>query len=243
MDFSPLYQPFEHADTWLSGLLAGSPVLVALALAAVLGLRHASDPDHLVAVTSLVAMRDRDVRSGVWVGACWGAGHGAVLVALGAPLVLTHASAPAWLEARAETAIGCVTILLALRVLWRWLRGGYRAAPHRHGTDTHRHLHRGCGGHGHVRTVREAVGLGVLHGLGGSGGVLVILIAGMPSTTAAVAALLVYAPMTAVSMALFTGAYSWAFTRTLVQPVYRGVLVPASAAFSLVFGLWYAGLV
>lgn len=243
MDLSPLYEPFEHADTWLSELLVGSPVLVALALAAVLGLRHASDPDHLVAVTSLVASRDRDVRSGVWVGACWGAGHGVVLVALGAPLVLTHAGAPTWLETRAETAIGCVTILLALRVLWRWLRGGYRTGPHSHGAEMHRHVHGGSGGHGHVRTVHEAVGLGMLHGLGGSGGVVVVLIAGMPNMTASVVALLVYAPMTALSMALFTGAYSWAFTRTLVQPVYRGVLVPWSAAFSLVFGLWYAGLV
>jgi len=241
MSFDSLYQPLEHADSWLSGLLNGSPLLVALAVAAVLGLRHASDPDHLVAVTSIVASRDGDVRSGMWIGAWWGVGHGLVLLLLGAPLLMSRATMPAWLGDGAETAIGLVTIALALRVLIKWVRGGYRAAPHSHGDEVHRHLRR-AGAHDHGRTAREALGLGALHGLGGSGAVVLLLIAGMPNAVVALGALLLYAPVTAISMAFCTGAYSWVLTRDLVQPLYRRILIPAFAAFSLLFGLWYAGL-
>ena len=55
MNFDFLFRPFEHIDAWLTGLFSGAPLLVALAIAFALGLRHACDPDHLVAVTSLVA--------------------------------------------------------------------------------------------------------------------------------------------------------------------------------------------
>ena len=55
MDFEFLFHPVEEVDAWLTGLFSGAPLLVALGIALVLGVRHASDPDHLVAVTSLVA--------------------------------------------------------------------------------------------------------------------------------------------------------------------------------------------
>lgn len=51
MDFTALCGPLEALDAWLPGLLSGQPLLVALGIAFVLGLRHASDPDHLVAAT------------------------------------------------------------------------------------------------------------------------------------------------------------------------------------------------
>ena len=61
-------------DAWLTELIEGAPLLVALAGAFLLGLRHATDPDHLVAVTSLVAADDGDVRGARSLGAWWGLG-------------------------------------------------------------------------------------------------------------------------------------------------------------------------
>lgn len=55
MSFEFLFEPVEGIDAWLTGLFEGAPLLVALGIAFVLGLRHASDPDHLVALTSIVA--------------------------------------------------------------------------------------------------------------------------------------------------------------------------------------------
>ena len=69
-----LFEPFEALDAWLTSLIEGAPLLVALAIAFVLGLRHASDPDHLVAVTSLVAADQGDVKAATRLGAWWGLG-------------------------------------------------------------------------------------------------------------------------------------------------------------------------
>ena len=83
MSFEFLFRPVEDLDALLSGMFAGAPLLVALGLAFALGLRHASDPDHLVAVTSIVAADDGDSRGAIRLGAWWGAGHAVTLLALG----------------------------------------------------------------------------------------------------------------------------------------------------------------
>jgi high-affinity nickel permease len=75
-----LFQPFESADQWLTNLFVGSPFLVALGIAFLLGLRHASDPDHLVAVTSLVASDGSDTRAAARLGTWWGLGHATILI-------------------------------------------------------------------------------------------------------------------------------------------------------------------
>ena len=73
MDFEFLFRPVEEVDAWLTGLFSGAPLLVALGIALVLGLRHASDPDHLVAVTSLVAADGGDTARRHPARACGGA--------------------------------------------------------------------------------------------------------------------------------------------------------------------------
>ena len=86
MSFDFLYHPIESLDESLTNLFEGAPLLVALGLAFLLGLRHASDPDHLVAVTSLVTAEDADTRSAARLGGWWGAGHAFTLLAIGIPL-------------------------------------------------------------------------------------------------------------------------------------------------------------
>src|SRR5918996_3963540 len=112
MDFEFLFTPLEELDAWLTGLLDGAPLLVALGVAFVLGLRHASDPDHLVATTSLVAADGGDARGAVRLGAWWGIGHAAALMAIGLPLIFLKEQLPAWLEGGAEKTIGAVILLL-----------------------------------------------------------------------------------------------------------------------------------
>jgi ABC-type nickel/cobalt efflux system permease component RcnA len=247
MDFSPLFTPFEQADAWLQGLLSGAPFLVAMAIALALGLRHASDPDHLVAVSSLVAAEGGETRSAARLGGWWGAGHAGALLAIGLPLIFLKSAMPAWIEQAAERAVGVIILLLALRVVVKWIRGDFRARSHRHPADAghgHRHLHHSDEpDHRHrVRTPRQAAGIGVLHGLAGTGAVVLLLIAALPTQLEAAAALLLFAPVTAVSMTVCTTAFAWILTRPLVAPVYRTVLIPAFGLFGLVFGAWYAGL-
>jgi high-affinity nickel permease len=252
MNFHFLFEPVEGLDAWLTGLFDGAPLLVALGIAFVLGLRHASDPDHLVAVTSLVAADGGDARAATRLGAWWGLGHAATLLLVGLPLIFLKAKLPGWLESGAEKAVGVVILLLAARVMLKWVRGDYRVSAHRHEPGTsdaphgrRRHLRRGPGRghrHVHVRSAGQAFSIGVLHGLAGTGAVVLLLIAALPAQLEAAAALAVFAPMSVASMALCTTAFAWVLTRPVVEPVYRTVLIPALGLFGLLFGLWYAGL-
>jgi high-affinity nickel permease len=237
----------ESLDNLLSGLFDGAPFLVAIGIALLLGLRHASDPDHLVAVTSLVAAEDGDTRKAARLGAWWGIGHASALVALGIPLIAFKTELPAWLESGAERTIGVVILVLATRVIVKWARGDYRASSHAHdhGHRQRRHLRRGEGqGHQHVkvRSSGQAMTIGLLHGLGGTGAIVLLLIAALPSRLEAAAALAVFAPMSIVSMAALTATFAWVLTRPIVEPVYRTVLIPALGSFGVLFGLWYTGI-
>lgn len=82
----------------------------------------------------------------------------------------------------------------------------------------------------------------MLHGLAGTGAVVLLLLASLPSQAEAAAALLVFAPMSVLSMAACTTAFAWVLTRPIIEPAYRTVVIPALGGFGVVFGLWYAGL-
>jgi len=225
MSLDVLFKPVEHLDDSLSGLFEGPPIAVALGIAFLLGLRHATDPDHLMAVTALVARDQSGTRAAARLGAVWGAGHATALLLIGLPLILLGTALPPALESTAETAVGVVIILLALRVLVRW--------AHRNRTHDHDRP---------LRTPREAFAIGLLHGLAGTGAVVVLLIAALPNPLAASAALAVFAPMSAVSMAVCTSGFAWTLTRPAVMPVYRALLIPALGAVGLLFGLAYVGV-
>ena len=93
-----------------------------------------------------------------------------------------------------------------------------------------------------VRSRGQAISIGLLHGLAGTGAVVLLLIASLPTQLEAALALAVFAPMSIISMAACTAAFAWVLTRRLIEPVYRTVLIPGLGLFGLTFGLWYAGL-
>lgn len=216
MTFDWLYAPVERLDAWLASGLSGTGLLVVLLLAALLGLRHATDPDHVVAVTALVSGEpEAGARRAARLGAWWGAGHASVLLVAGVPLILADAALPAWLESAAERAIGAVIVALALRVLWRWHRRPALGA--------------------HARTAPQSVAIGALHGLGGTGAIVLLLATKLPSTLDALLALAVFAPMSVLSMTACTALYG----RLLTHPR-TPQAIPALAVASLAFGAWYA---
>ena len=253
LSFEFLSRPVEELDSWLTGLLTGAPLLVALGIAFALGLRHASDPDHLVAVTSLVAGDDSGTRQATRLGVWWGLGHAATLFLLGIPLIVFKTDLPGWLERGAERGVGVVIVLLALRVVLKWARGDYRAGSHPHGAASprdvpdgraHRHLRRHAR-HGHGsrdRTPRQALGIGFLHGVAGTGAIVLLLLAALPTPLEAALSLAVFAPVSIFSMAVCTTAFAWVLTRPVVEPVYRSVVIPSLGLFGVAFGLWYVGI-
>jgi sulfite exporter TauE/SafE len=235
-------------DEWLAQLSGGS-LAVALIVAVLLGLRHATDPDHLTAVSTLVLSEERrGSRRAGRLGLAWGLGHGVTLLAVGLPVVLVQEHLPGAVQRAAEALVGLVIVLLALRLLHRWRRGYFHAHPHEHGPVRHAHphvheaAHHGAHAHAHAeslgRTPLAAAGIGMLHGAGGSAAVGILLVGAIPDPTQAAAALVLFAAASAASMALVS--VGWA--RLLVSDVVARRLValtPVLGATGLVYGAVY----
>jgi ABC-type nickel/cobalt efflux system permease component RcnA len=218
-------------DDWIAGMSQGASVGVVLFVAVLLGLRHATDPDHIAAVTTLVASGQRRVaRSAAGLGAWWGVGHGITLVLFGLPILLAERYLPERMQQSAETVVAVLIVFLALRLLVRWRHGYFDLHAHPHAERNHRHA---------VRTPLGALGVGLVHGMGGSAGVGILLLAAIPSETVAVASLLLLALFTAVSMTIVTAGFGLALGARPVAAASSRV-APVLGAMSLAFGVWYA---
>lgn len=235
--------------------LAGGGVWAAWAAALLVGLRHATDPDHLTAVATLVLAEERrGTRRAGRLGLAWGAGHATTLLALGIPAVLLGRVLPASVQAGVEIAVGALIVALAARLFVRWRRGAFHLHPHRHGGRTHTHPHAhepghatgpGSPAHDHPhetsigRSPLESFGIGLVHGVGGSAAAGVLVVAAVPGTRAALVALLVFAAGTAVSM---TGVSAVLGRLLVARPAVRrlGAAAPFVALAGVAFGIWYA---
>ncbi len=237
-------------DGWLEGLLHGEfGIGVILLVSLLLGLRHASDPDHLAAVTTLIASEEErhQVRKAGTMGFLWGLGHGTTLVLIGLPLVLLNQYLPEIVGKVAEVAIGCIIVLLAMRLLVRWRRGFYHVHVHTHdGGEAHRHVHSHVldESHGHAhrvpkRTPLSSYGVGLVHGIGGSGGLTLLLISTISDKAQATGALLLFAAGTAVSMALLSTALGLVIAGGPLARNFERV-APVLGVLSMAFGVWYA---
>ena len=230
-------------DNWVAGFSDGTTLFVVALVALVLGLRHATDPDHLAAVTTLIAgTEERAARAAARLGLAWGAGHATSLFAFGVPIVLFKTYLPERVEQGAETAVGLLIAALAVWLLVRWRRGLFHVHVHAHErVHAHGHTHDGSR-HPHrstpARRPAQAFAIGLVHGMGGSAGVGVLLLASIHDHLLAVGALAIFAVCTALSMA----ALSTGFGRALASAPLRASfdrLAPALALISLAFGAWY----
>jgi ABC-type nickel/cobalt efflux system permease component RcnA len=238
-------------DDAIAGLGADGSILVALVVALLLGLRHATDPDHVTAVSTLVMSEDeRGPRRAGALGASWGAGHACALFVLGLPVVLFGSWLPDAVQSSLEVAVGAVIVLLGARLLLRWRRGYFHIHAHEHAggvVHAHPHVHEDAdhGPHEHRhaeglgRSPRAAFGIGLVHGAGGSAGVGVLLVAAIPNAATGLAALAVLAVGTALSMTIVSSGFGFALAR---GPLLRNFerAAPVFGTASVAFGLWYA---
>jgi len=231
-------------DTWLAGFSDGTTLLAVAVVATVLGFRHATDPDHLAAVTTLIAgTEERAAKAAGRLGLAWGSGHATSLFLFGIPIVLFKAYLPEGVQQGAETAVGLLIAALAVWLLVRWRRGLFHVHVHAHERlHAHGHVHDGEQ-HPHrtiqARSPLQAFGIGLIHGAGGSAGVGVLLLGSINDHGLALAALAIFAFCTALSMALL----STGFGRMLASTRFRASfhrLAPGLALLSLAFGAWYA---
>jgi high-affinity nickel permease len=233
-------------DDRIAGLSDGANLWIVVVVAVLLGLRHATDPDHLAAVTTLIASgRDRASHAAARLGLAWGLGHGTTVFLFGLPIVLFDRFLPERIVQAAETLIAAVIVYLAVRLLVRWRQGYFHVHAHEHGgvTHVHPHTHGGELVHTHPRRARStlgAYGIGLVHGMGGSAGVGILIVASVESTGLAVLSLALLAVFTAVSMVILTTGFGFTLVSRPVRAAFTGA-APALGASSLAFGVWYAG--
>jgi hypothetical protein len=205
-------------DETIAAYSDGAGLIVVALVGVLLGLRHATDPDHLAAMTAL-APNEPGARRAARLGLAWGMGHALTLFAFGLPIVLFNAFLPARLQQAAEALVGAMIVALAVALLVRWRRGDFSTISHSH----------------NVRTPLQAFVVGLVHGVGGSAGVGLLLIATIESHAYALVALGLLAGFTAVSMTILTTGFGSALARA---PIVR--VAPALGVGGLAFGVWYA---
>src|SRR4051794_6314332 len=140
-----------------------------LALGFFLGMRHATDSDHVIAVTTIVS-RARSARAALWVGALWGLGHSATILTVGGAIVLFGWVIPPRVGLSMEMSVAVMLIVLgAINLSGALTHINQIAHRHQHAEEDEspaRHVHVG----GPLRPLI----IGVVHGLAGSAAVALL---------------------------------------------------------------------
>src|SRR5713226_8406308 len=195
------------------------PSLLALAgLGLLLGFRHAFEPDHLAAVSTLATRQGR-VLDACRLGLAWALGHTASVGVVVGAIVLFGLRLPDRLWPAADFLVALLLIALGGSVLLRYARGRWHMHAHSHDTGAatpatpadpaspHLHLHSHARGAAHVHLhppgdARRSLGFGLLHGLAGSAAILVLLVAAAPTRAAQLAYFVAFACGTMIGMLL-----------------------------------------
>jgi high-affinity nickel-transport protein len=201
-------------------------VLSAAILGFLLGLRHASDPDHVVAISTIVA-RHRSAWAASRVGVAWGLGHSLTIVAVGSALVALGVALPERLGLGFELLVGLVLVLLGISNLRQAGANALQAeGPLQLG-------HGGSlGAHGRAFLV------GLVHGLAGSAAVAILALAAMPSPAAAVLYLAVFSLGTIGGMVAISLGFGAPLALASAHSHAQRWIVAGSGAVSLGLGLW-----
>jgi hypothetical protein len=232
-------------------------VVSAVALGFVLGLQHATDPDHVVAVATIVS-RERRFLAGARVGLLWGIGHTLTLAAAGTVVVALNTSVPQRLAIGFELVVAVMLVTLGILRLWEAVRGILKVAPERRMADHHHggrsvvhahhgepHLHPSAALLAAWRDERRRVGLrallvGAVHGMAGTAALALLVLTTLDTMTAAVIYLVVFGVGTIVGMTALTAAMAYPVARLASLRRMREAMAVASGVAAIVFGCWYA---
>jgi len=225
-------------------------VTVATALAGgfVLGLRHALDPDHLIAVSTIVSTH-KSLRRSSLIGTFWGLGHSLSLLAVGLVIILLRVSIPEKVLPWMEAPVAIMLIVLGINATRRALRERgvqIHRHLHEHGAEPHQHVHVHVGeehDHGHriFKLGRRPFAVGLVHGLAGSAAVTVLALAKVPSIVLGLIYMGVFGIGSIGGMLIMSAAISMPFFLTARRfKTINGVIRLCAGLFSLAFGLMIA---
>jgi high-affinity nickel-transport protein len=238
-------------------VISVDPVVSAVLLGFVLGLQHATDPDHVVAVATIVT-RERRFAAGARVGLLWGVGHTVTLAVAGTLIVALNLGVSERLATGLELGVATMLVALGALRLREALRGivavapERRAADHAHGRLERVHAHHG---HAHVhpsaallaawRDEERGLGLrallvGAVHGMAGTAAVALLVLATLHTVAAAAVYLLVFGLGTIAGMTALTAAMAYPVARLARLARLRAAMAVASGVAAIAFGHWHA---
>ena len=241
-------------------------LLSILALGFFLGMRHATDPDHVIAVTTIVS-RERQFSKSAWIGVFWGIGHTLTIFIVGAAIILFGLVIPPRIGLSMELSVGVMLILLGIMNALSFLRSipsgntgpHQHSHPHAHGDYIHTHPHSHAPEiHPHAANhtplakldrmllkfrayypIRPLI-IGIVHGLAGSAAVALLVLATIRNSHWAIAYLLVFGAGTITGMMLITMSIASTFRLARGSEQFFRRLALASGLLSLGFGLFVA---
>jgi len=225
------------------------PNLLALAgLGLLLGFRHAFEPDHLAAVSTLATRQGR-LLDACRLGLAWALGHTASVGAVVGAIILFGLRLPDRLWPAADLLVALLLIALGGTVILRYVRGRWHLHAHSHAAGPHLHLHSHRQGTAHEHAhpqgdARRSLGFGLLHGLAGSAAILVLLVAAAPTRMAQLAYFAAFAAGTLVGMLVVSVSLASIVRLASTRGArWATLLHVGSAAASIAVGLLLAGRV
>lgn len=229
-------------------------LLAVLGIGLVFGLRHATEVDHVVAVSTIVSQH-KNVFHSALVGALWGAGHTASLLVVAAVVLMLRVAIPERVSSWLELGVAVMIICLGISALRRALRKNAEVHLHQHSHDglshTHVHFHENETRHvpasqtHHSHAVSrigwKPVFIGMMHGLAGSGALTLLVLTQISSPWIGFLYVATFGFGSIVGMLLMSGLIGlpFALTSRNLTHVHQGIQTLA-AVLSIWFGIWYA---
>ena len=190
-------------------------LLASSGFGSLLGMRHALEPDHLAAVSTLVT-GERSTSKAAFLGVCWGLGHTFALIAVGAVLVVLRAEMPVRVSDAFELCVALMLVGLGLRAIYMASHQGAAGPVHLHHHGSRVHVHPGTPAHIHIGAwtlARRPLIVGAVHGLAGSGALTALVLTTLPSTAARLTYMAVFGLGSTLGMAALSGLLGWPMAR------------------------------
>lgn len=182
-------------------------------LAATVGFRHAFEVDHLAAVSNIVTKRNSPVLA-MKDGVFWGLGHSSSIMVVGIVMLLLRYAIPDKSFQMMEGGVGLMIIGLGVFRYYQFRKHAPHTHIHTHDGVTHLHEHT-HDDHVHGHTHKLSYGVGIIHGLAGSGVLIAAAMAAMTTITSALLFLIVFSVGCTAGMLVAAGVLSLPFSKKL----------------------------
>ncbi|HAI07970.1 MAG TPA: urease accessory protein UreH [Dehalococcoidia bacterium] len=228
--------------------LAELGLLAALVLGILLGSKHSLDPDHVVAVSTIVSEYKNPLRS-FWVGISWGLGHTTTLLIIGIVIIALRLTIPERMALLFEFTVGVMLVGLGIQVIYSFRKKKVHQHAHGHEEEAHHHFHSHSKSPEHVPEHHNTHGIGkpflrrksyvigLVHGVAGSAALTLLVLASIESPIAGLAYILLFGLGSVLSMGIMTVIIGLPFVMSAGRlPNFNRTIQFAVGSLSILFG-------